>query len=192
MNTNPFSPAPKPKNKACSCTGFVAFFLLPLSYTASFESPWLSKVSPGEQIHCLQFLATAGFSQDQTAQPHLEAQLENHQQQPGITEKIKSFRDKKIFPHTFTCICTSESCPWCSDISHITVPSLHSRAVWISFSGPYGFRASPGNSASLVWQEHWSIFPAALIRKQRVKQDETSSPFLEDLLQFPQCSQRQC
>lgn len=66
-------------------------FLLPSKDTASLESPCPSKVSPGEQVPCLQFLATANFSQDQTAQPHLEAQLGNQQQQPGITEKNKSF-----------------------------------------------------------------------------------------------------
>lgn len=35
-----------------------------------------------------------------------------------------SGRDKEIFPHTFTFIHISESCPWCSAISHITVPSF--------------------------------------------------------------------
>lgn len=80
----------------------------------------------------------------------------NNRHKPGIMEKMKSFaflcqtEPKRHFHTFFMLACISEICPWCPAISQFTVYSLHSLAVQISFSGPCGFRVSPGNSASLV------------------------------------------
>lgn len=121
----------------------------------------------------------------------------SHRHRPEVMEKRKSFtflcqEEPENHFHIFDYICLySGSCCWC--------PAIHSSLFNPSTAWLFTFlfwdpvdSVSPGNSASSVWQENWSIFPAALIRKQRVRQDETSSPLLEDLLQFPLCSQKQC
>lgn len=139
---------------------------MPLSYTASFQSPWLSKVSPGEQISCLQFLATANFSQDQTAQ--LEAQLGNQQQQPGITEKIKSF----TFP------CQAETKSYFHILLHL---SVHQKVA----PGVHPFHTSlfPPSTAWLfkfLFQD--LVDSESLLATQRARSDKKTEVFSQQLL----------
>lgn len=157
---------------------------------ASFESPWLSKVSPGEQVPCLQFWLLQISVRIEQLSPTWRHNWGTSNSNQESLRKLKAspffVRQRQRDISTYFYIC-----PYFRILPLVFSHFTHHCSL-PAFPGPCGFRASPGNSASSVWQENWSTFPAALIRKQCVKQDQTSSPFLEDLLQFPQCSQRQC
>lgn len=101
-------------------------------------------------------------------------------------------------PFFVHCYWSSVHARVCPHFTELPPASIHLLPVLLLLSrldstsflpGACGFRVSLGSSASSAWHENWSIFPEALIRKQCVKQDETSSPFLEDSLQFPLCWQ---
>lgn len=72
----------------------------------------------------------------------------------------QSQRDAELFPLSMPAW-TSESRPWCPAISQLAACSPQSPAVQISFSGPCGFRASPGNPTSSGWRENFKYFPSS-------------------------------
>lgn len=113
-------------------------------------------------------LATANFSQDQTAQPHLEAQLGNQQQQPGITEEIESF----------TFLCQAETKRYFHILLHLSV-------VQEVAPGVQPFHTSlfpPSTSCLFKFLFQGLVHSESLLATQRAWSDKKTEVFSQQLL----------